>query len=89
MIGCPNRYRSVTKTLADICLENSCPIPRDMHKEECMKSCNDKNDCYLYNHINIGKYRQCFLYGYDEDKGVIYDSRCGNRLDSTCCEKGK
>ena len=89
LVGCPNGYRPASKKTADICLENFCPIPNDMQVEECMKSCNDKNDCHLFNHINIGKFRQCFLYGYDEDEGVVYDSRCGNKLGSTCCEKGK
>ena len=88
MIGCPYRYRSASKDLAVICLENFCPIPIDTNLEECIDSCNEKNDCYLFNHVNIGKYRQCFLYGYDDDKGIIYDSQCGNKLGSTCCVKG-
>ena len=54
-----------------------------------MTSCNEVDQCYLFNHVNIEKYRQCFLYGFDEEKGDPKDSACGNKLGNTCCEKGK
>ena len=89
MIGCPNRYKPPSKHLPNICLANSCPILSDMQLEECIASCNERNECHLFNHVNIGKYSRCFLYGYDEEKGERTDSPCGIKLGNTCCEKGE
>ena len=89
MIGCPIGYRSPSKKSANICLDKFCPIPSDMRLKECMNSCNELNQCNLFNHVNIGKYSQCYLYGFDEDKGDQMDSTCGNKVGNTCCEKGK
>ena len=89
MIGCPIGYRSPSKYSANICLDNFCPIPRDMSLNECMTSCNELDQCHLFNHVNIGKYRHCYLYGFDEEKGDQKDSTCGNKIGNTCCEKGK
>ena len=88
-IGCPSQYKLVSKSSADVCLENLCPIPSDMGLEECRKSCNEMKQCHLFRHVKLEKYRQCFLYGYDEGNGTISDNPCGNNVGNTCCEKGK
>lgn len=88
-IGCPDQYRLPFEYSANVCLENSCPIPTDMKLEECMKSCNEMKQCYLFNHVNVDNYSKCYLYGYEEEQGTISDSPCKDKVGNTCCEKSK
>ena len=60
-----------------------------MDLSECIKTCNDMKQCYLFNYVPIGKKLQCFLYGYDEGEGLISDVVCENKVGNICCEKGK
>ena len=60
-----------------------------MELNECIETCNNMKQCYVFNYVTVGKKAQCFLYGYDEGEGLISDSPCGNKVGNTCCEKGK
>ena len=89
VVECPPGYKIATESSANMCLESFCPIEYEMELDECITKCTRMKQCYLFNHVNVGKKQQCFLYGYDEGQGRSLDTHCGIKLGNTCCEKGK
>ena len=59
-----------------------------MDLADCTKSCSERLGCYLFKHMNVGLFSQCFLYGYDENNGSKSDGQCENTIGTMCCQKG-
>ena len=89
VVDCPPRYKMASKNPATVCIKDFCPMPLDIQLDECIKSCTEIRQCHVFKHVNVGKTRQCFHYGYDEEEGRISDDPCENKLGNTCCEKSK
>ena len=60
-----------------------------MSLDDCIESCSNLTDCHVFHHVNIGQTSECFLFGYDDEKGSPSNDICANKVGSTCCEKGE
>ena len=86
--GCPESYEIAKKDSIKICLNESCPIQTDISLVDCTKLCSERTSCYLFKHKNVGRFGECFLYGFDENDGMLSDSECENTIGTICCQKG-
>ena len=88
LAGCPYGYKEASKDSVNVCLDGACPISGDLNLDTCIKSCSENDDCRVFNHTNIGKISSCFLFGYDDEKGIAESDICGKKIGDSCCEKG-
>ena len=85
--------KDYTGDIEAICLNHSCPIPRDQSIEECAQHCSNATKCGSFNHFNIDRTSTCNLYIYPNDVTQISKPKkqrrtCGLRLGDNCCRKG-